>query len=123
MLDIWRAAVRIPFKKEVIFSPAPFQVYGSGKHPGPPTNPITRADHYNHVHVGLFDRGGLLMPGLTLAENRTGKPEVVSPATRTATGRLAFGQGLHVENLVVQPLSGRFRLSEVMTELQLQGIR
>jgi hypothetical protein len=124
MLDIWRAAVRIPFRKEVIFSPAPYQVYGSGKHPGPPSNPITRADHYNHVHVGLFDSGGLLMPGLTLAHNRTGKPEKVTPASRDAVGRLGFaGQGMHVENLIVQPLSGQFRLRDVMVELQLQGVR
>jgi hypothetical protein len=123
MLDIWRAATRIPFKKEVIFSPAPFQVYGSGKHPGPPSNPRTRADHYNHVHVGLFDRGGFLMPGLTLADNRSGKPEKVTPAGRDALGRLSFGGGMTIENLIVQPLSGQFRLRDVMTELALQGVR
>lgn len=38
------------------------------------------ADHYDHVHVGVFDKGGWLMPGLNLAMNNTGRPErVVGP--------------------------------------------
>lgn len=40
------------------------------------------SEHYNHVHVAanrnaMFDRGGWLMPGTTLATNNTGRPERV----------------------------------------------
>jgi hypothetical protein len=122
MLAIWAAATRIPFKKEVIFSPAPFQVYGSRIHRGPPDNPRTRADHYNHVHVGLFDRGGVLMPGLNVMENRTGRPETLVPDTAAGVRGRIGRTGLHVENLIVQPLSGRFSLGEVMQELRLAGV-
>jgi len=31
--------------------------------------------HRDHVHVSLFDDGGVLPPGLTLAHNKSGKPE------------------------------------------------
>ena len=31
--------------------------------------------HRDHVHVSLFDDGGVLPPGLTLANNKSGKPE------------------------------------------------
>lgn len=33
------------------------------------------ADHYNHVHVGTYDDGGWLQPGVTLAMNNTGRSE------------------------------------------------
>lgn len=33
--------------------------------------------HSDHVHVATYDRGGWLMPGLTLAANNTGRPEPV----------------------------------------------
>lgn len=36
--------------------------------------------HQDHLHMGTFDRGGFLMPGLTLALNDTGRPErVIGP--------------------------------------------
>jgi hypothetical protein len=31
--------------------------------------------HSDHVHVATYDKGGWLMPGLTLARNMTGRPE------------------------------------------------
>lgn len=83
-MGLWARAVGWPHKKEVIYSPAPYQVYGSGVHPGPPSNPITRADHYSHVHFGAFDRGGWLWPGTTIAQNRSGAPErVLGPGEGT----------------------------------------
>jgi uncharacterized protein with HEPN domain len=33
--------------------------------------------HSDHVHVATYDKGGWLMPGLTLAHNGTGRPERV----------------------------------------------
>jgi TP901 family phage tail tape measure protein len=50
--------------------------------------------HYDHVHVAedgtiidfkSFDRGGILEPGLTLAHNGTGQPEVVTTASNVPT--------------------------------------
>lgn len=35
-------------------------------------------DHEDHVHAATFDKGGLLMPGYTLAYNGTGQPELVA---------------------------------------------
>ncbi len=36
--------------------------------------------HTDHVHVATYDKGGWLMPGLTLAQNNTGRPErIVGP--------------------------------------------
>jgi hypothetical protein len=36
--------------------------------------------HSDHVHVATYDKGGWLMPGLTLARNLTGRPErIVGP--------------------------------------------
>jgi hypothetical protein len=48
-------------------------------HPnGPTSNPTLR--HMDHVHVSLLDKGGALMPGLTMAMNKTGRPETVTTA-------------------------------------------
>jgi phage-related minor tail protein len=51
------------------------------------TSGVTATNHLNHVHWALadgaviprqlFDTGGVLQPGTTLVENRTGKPELV----------------------------------------------
>lgn len=76
-----------PESKEIIFSPAGAgQVYkGKNILYGEPT----RGDHWDHVHWGydkggiigdaanLYDTGGDLPPGLTLALNKTGKTEHV----------------------------------------------
>ncbi len=35
--------------------------------------------HDDHVHAATFDKGGILQPGLTMAYNGTGRPEVVMP--------------------------------------------
>ncbi len=38
----------------------------------------TQAQHRNHVHAAVYDQGGPLYPGLTMAYNGTGKTEWVS---------------------------------------------
>ncbi|MDO4791835.1 MAG: tape measure protein [Buchananella hordeovulneris] len=59
---------------------------------------------YGNVNVGrfLFDQGGYIQPGVTVVENRTGKPEpVLTSAQWERVGRYR-GTGVHVENLSVQ---------------------
>lgn len=48
---------------------------------------------FNHFSVSGYDRGGWLPPGLTLALNKTGKPEMVIPAGAGQTGN---GGDLHI---------------------------
>jgi hypothetical protein len=38
---------------------------------------VTRSQHKNHVHAAVYDRGGVLEPGLTMARNKTGGPEAI----------------------------------------------
>jgi hypothetical protein len=66
----------------------------------------TRAIHFDHVHWAmadggpvLYDTGGLLMPGLTLARNDTGRPESIL-ADGGAAARGAGGQPLTVQLLL-----------------------
>jgi hypothetical protein len=40
-------------------------------------NSYVEGGHRDHVHVATYDKGGWLMPGLTLAHNGTGRPERV----------------------------------------------
>jgi hypothetical protein len=47
-------------------------------------NAGARAAHRNHVHAAVYDSGGLLPPGLTVAYNGTGKTETVLTAEQTA---------------------------------------
>ena len=70
----WLAS-NYPRSGELIYSPAGNrQIYkGSPHFYGEPT----RGDHWNHIHWGMFDRGGWLYPGLTMAYNGTGRPERV----------------------------------------------
>lgn len=35
-------------------------------------------DHYSHLHVGVYDRGGLIPPGLSIVNNKTGHNEVAA---------------------------------------------
>jgi TP901 family phage tail tape measure protein len=55
--------------------------YAYGRsHPLPrPPRGYVWAEDYSLVRTGFFDSGGLLMPGTTVAHNRTGKPERVLP--------------------------------------------
>lgn len=46
----------------------------------------TRAAHRNHVHAAVYDSGGWLQPGLTLAYNGTGAPERVMTSREVGGG-------------------------------------
>jgi hypothetical protein len=64
-------------------------------------NAGTRAAHRNHVHAAVYDDGGWLQPGYTLAFNGTGEPERI----RTADQEAALGRSgplIHVENQYVR---------------------
>ena len=70
----WLAST-YPNSGELIFSPANGrQIYRGHPHMyGEPT----RGDHWDHIHWGMFDRGGFLKPGWNMAYNGTGRPEPV----------------------------------------------
>lgn len=71
------------------------------------TPPHIKSGHYDHVHwqmadgglvpakASLYDEGGFLRPGATLAVNKTGSPEMVLPADLTASLR-TFADGGYV---------------------------
>jgi len=63
---------------ELIYSRASRYKSRSGWHDIGRLDPITRADHFSHVHAA-YDRGGWLPPGVSVAVNRTGQPERVLP--------------------------------------------
>lgn len=75
MMAIW-AALTDTNPTELIYSRAPMYKSRRGWRPISQLDPITRADHYSHVHVA-YDRGGWLPPGLSMAYNGTGRPERV----------------------------------------------
>lgn len=56
----------------------------------------------HEVATGWYDRGGLLMPGLTLAYNGTGIPEVVSRLHSAPTGGRYAGGGGDIYNIYVK---------------------
>lgn len=75
-MDIFNwLASNYPGSGELIFSPAGGrQIYRGRPHIyGEPT----RGDHWDHIHWGMFDRGGFLKPGWNMAYNGTGRPEPV----------------------------------------------
>jgi hypothetical protein len=54
------------------------------------------AGHYNHVHVGSYDRGGYLAPGWNLAYNGLGRPEPVGAGnTYNFNGAVLDGDKLY----------------------------
>ncbi len=67
-------------------------------------NAATRAQHRNHVHAAVYDDGGWLKPGYTLAYNGTGRDERVRTATQeSALGRTAplmYVENQHIESKV-----------------------
>jgi len=62
----------------------------------------TRAEHQNHVHAAVYDQGGWLKPGLTMAYNGTGRPERVMPSMQVGSGR----GGVSVVNVAAPDLRG-----------------
>jgi len=107
MLRIWQALTDTS-PTELIYSRAPLYKSRSGWHPISRLDPITRADHFSHVHAA-YDRGGWLPPGTSLATNRTGRPERV-----LAPGETGITINFH------GPVYGDRR---AITEVVRQGIR
>lgn len=74
-----------PRPLQLLYSPAgPLQYVWNGRRGD--TSGVTKAMHYDHIHWAmndggimptLYDNGGLLPPGISLVENRTGRPEPV----------------------------------------------
>jgi hypothetical protein len=71
-----RAVAGRPDIAEVIYTPVGAWYPGAGW--VTPTGSVA-ADHYDHVHVGTYDRGGRLPPGKTLVQNLTGRAETILP--------------------------------------------
>jgi hypothetical protein len=105
-MRIWRALTDTG-PTELIYSRAPTYKSRSGWHPIGRLDPITRADHYSHVHAA-YDQGGWLPPGLSMAVNRTGKPERV------------MGPGEPIE---LAPTSRRALARDIADELVAAGMR
>lgn len=76
---------RLPRPNEFIHTPLGGRQYNRGGVRTGNFPPITRAQHYDHIHIGyadgglvkplLFDSGGYLPTGSSLVRNNTGKPE------------------------------------------------
>ena len=66
------------------------------------------AKYYQHPGgVGWYDKGGWLMPGVTLAVNNTGRPEQVIPP-----GGTAAGGGVHLHLTVNGPIGSQQQLED-----------
>jgi hypothetical protein len=65
-------------------------------------NAGTRAAHRNHVHAAVYDDGGWLEPGYTLAFNGTGERERIRTAEQEAALRGRAGALVHIENQYVR---------------------
>lgn len=78
MAAFFRAMLGRPGIAELLYSPIGGW-YGSGGIV-PLTGSVLR-DHFSHVHVGVYDAGGFLPEGWSLAGNFTGAPEPVGMVT------------------------------------------
>jgi len=78
MMAIFNALTRTN-PTELIYSRTSRYKSRSEWHPIGRLDPITRADHFSHVHAA-YDKGGWLPPGTSIATNRTGRPEMVLAA-------------------------------------------
>lgn len=101
-----QAVTRLAGIDTVIYSPIGLWKAGSGW--GPIRSAVTKADHYSHVHVDTFDKGGWLQPGLTLARNLSGKRERVLTAEQSK-GHESAGQVLRLMREMWTHAAGYFR--------------
>jgi hypothetical protein len=97
MRAFFLAEIGRPGISELIHSPYWWHP-GSGVQHIPPNAGTVLKDHYSHVHVGIYDQGGVLPPGLTLALNLTGKPERVVGPQEGGGGPLVVIKELHVHD-------------------------
>jgi hypothetical protein len=76
--------------------------------------------HTNHIHIAEYDSGGLLPPGLTLALNRTGRPEtILPPSSGGGQGRPMIVQlqldGRTLAELLIDPLRNKAQIIRQQT--------
>jgi hypothetical protein len=74
MISFYRRMVGMPGIAELLYSPIGGW-YGSGGIV-PLVGSVLR-DHFDHVHVGIYDKGGYLPEGWSIAGNFTGRPEPI----------------------------------------------
>jgi hypothetical protein len=74
MAGFFRSLIGNPLVKQAFYDPLG-SIFGGRQ------NPYIEGGHTDHVHVATYDKGGWLMPGLTLASNNTGRPERVGGMT------------------------------------------
>ncbi len=78
MAGFFRSLIGNPSVKQAFYDPLG-SIFGGRQ------NPYVEGGHMDHVHVATYDKGGWLMPGLTLARNLTGRPErILGPHSRAA---------------------------------------
>lgn len=112
-------AAKYPYAAELIYSPAGGRQIWKGK-PHMYSGAV-RADHWDHVHLALrdggqvsggrrarlYDNGGVLPPGATLAVNNTGRDEYVSATPGGGPVRLDKRDLVALANYMVQAMSGQ----------------
>ena len=118
--------------RELIFSPAGGGQVHNGRNYNYP-NPITRADHWDHIHWAmnrggiwgprLYDGGGLLMPGTTLAVNKTGRPETFRTWEQEQALRSGLGGATITINGIKHDSVGEFAesLNHALTRARNRG--
>lgn len=79
---------------ELFFTPKGFSIKNSQR-----VAPIAAAEHYNHVHAAVYDGGGWLPPGISLAGNFTGRHEPVGAGAMTVNFTINAGAGTDVRAL------------------------
>lgn len=83
--------------RELIYTPLGWSIKNGRRVP-----PYAKADHYDHVHVATYDKGGILPPGWTLALNATGHDEQIVNPRLPRTG----GDGGWIQPRVTVTASG-----------------
>lgn len=122
MLAIFEALTRTN-PTELIYSGANRYKSRRGWSPIGRLDPITLQDHWSHVHAA-YDHGGWLPPGTTVATNRTGKPERVTPADQPLLdARSARMIGRAVADELVKAGLGAVNLDSRRVEQILAGAR
>lgn len=84
-------------------------------------SPATQAQHRNHIHAAVYDQGGVLEPGLTMARNHTGGPEAILTAEQwAAVYAAASNDGPLVDTIQIYPTSDNAReiVEETIFELR-----
>lgn len=120
--------------RQLLYSPAgPRQIRGY-KRSDTIGSPL-RADHWNHVHWAmarggvmpaikptLYDQGGWLMPGTTLVQNNTGRPEYVTPPDDASGGSVFHIYDVEGALAMTLRAAARRELDSTARSARLQGV-